>query len=45
MQTDRFVALVEIPDEFVGMIRWDGQGADGDSALGDDTWQGQRTMV
>ena len=45
MQTDRFVALVEIPDEFVGMIRWDGQGADGDSALGDDTWQGQGTMV
>lgn len=45
MQTDRFVALVEIPDEFVGMIQWDGQGADGDSALGDDTWQGQGTMV
>ena len=45
MQTDRFVALVEIPDEFVGMIRWDRQGADGDSALGDDTWQGQGTMV
>ncbi len=45
MQTDRSVALVEIPDEIVGMIRWDGQGADGDSALGDDTWQGQGTMV
>ena len=45
MQTDRFVALVEIPDEFVGMIRWDCQGSDGDSALGYYTGEGQGTMV
>ena len=45
MQTDRFVALVEIPDEFVGMIRRDGQGSDGDSALGYYAGEGQGTMV
>jgi len=45
MQTDRFVALVEIPDEFVGMIRRDGQGSDGDSALGYNAGEGQGTMV
>jgi len=45
MQTDRFVALVEIPDEFVGMIRWDCQGSDGDSALGYYAGEGQGTMV
>ncbi len=45
MQTDRFVASVEIPDEFVGMIRWDCQGSDGDSALGYNAGEGQGTMV
>ena len=45
MQTDRFVASVEIPDEFVGMIRWDCQGSDGDSALGYYAGEGQGTMV
>ena len=45
MQTDRFVALVEIPDEFVGMIRRDGQSSDGDSALGYNAGEGQGTMV
>jgi len=45
MQTDRCVASVEIPDEFVGMIRWDCQGSDGDSALGYYAGEGQGTMV